>query len=88
MKSEIEKGNKVECIDDLFVDDRQNPFKASELHLPKIGEIYTIREMVDTGYGLGVRLDEIKIKNTIIKISEDMKSLLLESGDLSKLMIL
>lgn len=58
----LKKGNKVRCIDDFFVDDRHNPFKASELNLPKAGEVYTVREIVDTGYGLGLRLEEIRNK--------------------------
>ncbi len=56
----MKKGEKVKCIDDCFVDEPTNPFRKSQLHLPEENEIYTIREMVKTDYGVGVRLEEIR----------------------------
>ncbi len=53
---------KVRCIDDSFRDDPANPFKISDIELPKKGETYTIREVVPTKYGTGVRLTEIQNK--------------------------
>jgi hypothetical protein len=59
---EIKVGIKVRCIDDHFEDDRTNPFRMSELNLPKRGKIYTVRAVVqaDPPYGTGIRLQEIK----------------------------
>jgi len=52
-------GDKVKCIDDYFIDEATNPFRVSELKLPKEGEVYTIRKVVETEYGRGIRLKEI-----------------------------
>lgn len=56
----MEKGQKVKCIADKFVDEPTNPFRASELNLPKKGKKYTIRDVIYTDYGTGIRLKEIK----------------------------
>lgn len=55
----LEKGDKVMCVDDYFEDCKTNPFKFSEINIPKEDELYTIREVVRTPYGTGVRLEEI-----------------------------
>ena len=60
--TEIKTGIKVECIDDHFVDEATNPFKKAELNLPKVGEMYTVREVIDTSYGIGLRLVEVTNK--------------------------
>ena len=60
---EIRMGEGVKCIDGHFEDNEVNPFKISELSLPKEGNFYTIREIVDKDkYGYGFRLNEIKNK--------------------------
>jgi len=56
---QLKKGDKVICIDDYFEDSETNPFRVSELKLPKERETYTIRELAKTAYGTGVRLNEI-----------------------------
>jgi len=58
----MEPGTKVRCLDDHFVDEKTNPFKASDLNLPESGKVYTVREVVKTQYGTGIRLHEIKNK--------------------------
>jgi len=54
--------DKVKCIEDNFVDEKTNPFKASDINLPIKEKLYTIRQIVKTPYGTGVRLEEIKNK--------------------------
>ena len=56
----VKVGEKVKCIDDCFVDEPTNPFRKSQLHLPVENEVYTIRQVVKTDYGVGIRLEEIK----------------------------
>ena len=46
--SEINPGDRVKCIDDSFVDEDSNPFRAEDLVLPEAGEEYTVREVVST----------------------------------------
>lgn len=58
----ISQGIKVICIDDCFVDSPTNPFRKCEINLPKKDEVYTVREVVKTSYGSGIRLYEIKNK--------------------------
>lgn len=60
LRDRIKKDDKVKCVDAYFVDDPELPFFAGEIRLPKKGKIYTVRDIVDTGYGIGVRLAEIK----------------------------
>ncbi len=60
--SKIEIGVKLRCIDDHFVDENTNPFRKSELNLPKAGDIYTVREVMDTPYGIGLKLVEVTNK--------------------------
>ena len=55
----MKKGDRVKCINGYFEDDETNPFKISELNLPKENELYTIRQVVITNYGTGIRLTEI-----------------------------
>lgn len=52
-------GDKIVCMDDVFVFDHHAPKEYREMITPKRGIEYTIRDLVDTGYGLGVRLVEI-----------------------------
>lgn len=58
----IKIGDKVNCTDDEFFDDHKLPYTAKEIKKPKDGKPYHIREIIDTGYGVGVRLKEIKNK--------------------------
>jgi len=60
--AEFKRGDKIKCIDDHFVDEKTNPFKKSDMTLPKKGKTYTIRRIIDTPYGKGLRLKEIKNK--------------------------
>ena len=56
----VKAGEKVKCIDDHFIDEPTNPFRKSQLNLPVENEIYTVRQVVKTDYGSGIRLEEIK----------------------------
>lgn len=60
--TKMKSGVSVKCIDDHFVDEESNPFKASELNLPKQEILYTVRKVIKTKYGKGIRLKEIKNK--------------------------
>ena len=60
--AEFKRGDRIKCIDDHFVDEKTNPFKKSEITLPEKGKTYTIRSVIDTPYGDGLRLKEIKNK--------------------------
>lgn len=55
-------GCEVDCLDGVFVDDEELPFKANEINKPKEGKSYTVRELIQSGYGVGIRLVEIKNK--------------------------
>ena len=54
------EGVSVRCIDGQFHDLPTNPTKMSEINLPIQGGNYTFRSVVDTPYGLGIRLVEIQ----------------------------
>ncbi|MFA5750021.1 MAG: hypothetical protein WC895_02265 [Candidatus Shapirobacteria bacterium] len=56
----IEKRTSVVCVNDNFKDASENPFRISELVLPVLGNRYTIRDISETNYGIGVLLEEIK----------------------------
>jgi hypothetical protein len=58
----LKTGTKVICIDDHFEDVKTNPYKKSDITLPEKDKIYTIRKVVNTQYGVGVRLKEITNK--------------------------
>ncbi len=60
MAKKLVKGKKVRCIEDRFRNSSSNPFEISEITLPVKGRIYTIRNVINTEYGWGVRLREIK----------------------------
>mgnify|MGYP003427596856 FL=1 len=55
----IKPGHKVKFINDKFKDESSNPFKSIQLNKPIKGEIYTVRDVVETEYGVGLRLLEI-----------------------------
>lgn len=52
-------GDKIICMDDSYTLSAHVPKEYSDIERPKRGIEYTIREVVDTGYGLAVRLVEI-----------------------------
>ena len=58
----VEPGRVIRCIDDHFSSDSSLPFDPEELNLPETDRLYTIRDVVDTGYGVGIRLKEVKNK--------------------------
>ncbi len=60
MATEFKRGKRVLCIDGHFESRRTDPFNAEDIKKPREGEIYTIREVIDTGHGLGLRLMEIE----------------------------
>lgn len=56
----IKLGSKIKCIDDHFINERTNPFKISELNLPKKDETYIVRKVIKIpSYGIGLRLQEV-----------------------------
>lgn len=63
----FEMGQKVKCINSRFKDDLNSPFRISEITTPKSGENYTIRDVVKTLSGTGIRLNEIKNKQYFFK---------------------
>ncbi|MFP4656738.1 MAG: hypothetical protein ACLFNK_04130 [Candidatus Woesearchaeota archaeon] len=58
-KGKVEPGRKIRCIDDHFSSDKELPFEPEEINLPEKNELYTVREVIDTGHGIGLRLEEI-----------------------------
>lgn len=56
----MKNGTEVICVDDKFVDDPKNPFRPYEIKKPEKGKKYTIRKVVETKYGDGILLNEIK----------------------------
>ncbi len=58
----LKKGELVECIDDDFSKLRGLPFKAADIILPKKGERYRIRDVLEGPHGTGVVLEEIQNK--------------------------
>lgn len=62
----MKKGDKVICIDDVFKLNSNIPKAYENLTHPKLNQIYTIRSVIKTEYGTGIRLIEIinpKIKH-------------------------
>lgn len=55
----IKPGHKVKFINDKFTDEFSNPFKSAQLNKPIKNKIYTVRDVVETKYGIGLRLAEI-----------------------------
>jgi len=62
MSLEIYIGQKIKCINSRFKDNPNSPFKISEINIPKLGEKYTVREIVNFSGNTGIRLEEIKNK--------------------------
>ena len=56
----INKGDKVRCIDAKFFDGLPLPVDAEDIKLPEFGKIYTVRDVVKTKRGVGIRLEEIR----------------------------
>jgi hypothetical protein len=56
----MEKGDKVYCINDKFVLDKNTPKEYRDIELPVKKKLYTIRKVVTNEYGTGFRLEEIK----------------------------
>jgi len=59
-KEKIVTGSLVLCIGTFGEPGSDLPFKKNEIEIPENGKNYTIREIVVTPYGTGVRLVEIK----------------------------
>ncbi len=55
----FEIGKLVRCINASFQSRSTDPFRAHEINLPELNGIYTIREVINTGYGIALRLEEI-----------------------------
>ncbi len=50
-QEDAKSGVKVRCVDDTFTSRKIDPVSVHDLNLPKEGEFYTIREVVDTYEG-------------------------------------
>jgi hypothetical protein len=57
---EFSVGQKVRCIADRFDFGKWTPIEYRDIILPKKGEIYTIRRVVTTEFGVGLLLEEIQ----------------------------
>ena len=58
--NKFKKDDAVICIADKFIFDKHTPFEYHYIELPKKNKIYIIRSVVNTDYGQGIRLKEIK----------------------------
>lgn len=58
--NKFEKGMKVKCSTNDFPITPSQPEEYHDITFPKKGVIYTIRSVVYTRYGVGIRLEEIK----------------------------
>ncbi len=56
----MKRGDKIICIDDVFIFDKNTPEEYKIIKYPKKGIVYTIRNLINTGYGVGILLKEIK----------------------------
>jgi hypothetical protein len=57
---EIKVNSVVICMDTWSEEnDPELPFKIDEITVPKKGKEYTIRELITTDYGTGIKLVEI-----------------------------
>ena len=55
----MKRGDKVLCINGVFRARGTDPFSLKERNLPIEGKTYTVRDVVVTDYGVGLRLEEI-----------------------------
>lgn len=57
---DAQRGVRVRCTNGHFESRRTDPFKAEDISLPHEEQIYTIREVVETAEGTGIRLLEVQ----------------------------
>lgn len=55
----LEVGKLVRCIRGIARTRSTDPFSQDEISTPQRGQVYTIREVVRTNHGTGLRLEEI-----------------------------
>lgn len=53
-------GEKVRCINDVFTRRLTDPCSPTDFQCPQKGQIYTVRDVVHTKSGIGLRFEEIK----------------------------
>lgn len=58
ISEQVSVGSKLVCVSNDF-DETKQPFKLTNINVPKIGVTYTVREVVVTTHGTGIRLEEI-----------------------------
>lgn len=58
-KSAFKRGQKVLCVDGSAKKRLSDPFDPEDITIPEEGEIYTIRDVIFTKYGVGLRFEEI-----------------------------
>jgi hypothetical protein len=57
---DVLRGMRVRCTNGHFESRRTDPFDIGDISLPREGNIYTIREVVETAEGVGIRLLEVQ----------------------------
>lgn len=58
--TDLKEGDRVKCIDGHFKEEITGPFRISEIQTPLEGKLYFVREVVETLYGAGIRLEGIQ----------------------------
>lgn len=57
---DAQRGARVRCINGHFESRKTDPFGIEDISLPREGQIYTIREVVQTAEGMGIRLLDVQ----------------------------
>lgn len=57
---DAKRGVRVRCTNGHFHSRMTDPFSVEDISLPQEGQVYTIREVVGTAEGMGIRLLEVQ----------------------------
>ena len=57
---DAKRGARVRCANGHFHSRRTDPFSVEDISLPREGQVYTIREVVETAEGVGIRFLEVQ----------------------------
>lgn len=55
----VRVGSEIMCCDDTFTARKTDPYTLDQISKPVRGQVYKVREIVETSYGPGLRLNEI-----------------------------
>lgn len=80
------KGDKVKCINAKFFDYSRLPFSAKDIKMPEHGKIYTVRDVVWTKHGTGIRLKEIKNKEFYFDDVKQIREPIFATGRFRKIL--